>query len=76
MLVVNGVAGTPTTADQGTGNLSNARFNIMGRDVGGTPSLRFSGMFVGGPPALVPADIGIDLLALSRALAAEGGYVY
>jgi len=64
------------TDDLGAGNLNNERFNIGGRDVGGTPSLRFTGLFVGGPPVLVPADAGIDLLALSRALAAEGGYVY
>lgn len=77
-LISNGVtAGTPNTSDQGSGNLGNHRFNICARrDVNNTPSLPFTGLLVGGPPALVPADIGIDLLALSKALAAEGGYVY
>ena len=75
IVTVNGTTHIVLSGDQGTGNLGNHRLNIAGRDVGGTASLRFTGILLH-LPALVAADAGLDLQRLAKEYAAQSGYIY
>lgn len=71
-------AATSTSAgDQGTGNYGDHVLNISGRDLSGTPSLRFTGgMF--GTPFIVDANVvsAADAAEMLRDIARVAGHTY